>query len=122
MFPGISTTIKLGALCVLLALLGVATTYGAWKWQGANIATEVKKAEDAKDAQIQKERESTKKWRDRAVELTAQADAQKTKAQVVHATATQAIKQERAVNPTFYEQEVPAGGAAQWEAARNLMR
>lgn len=122
MFTALSSTIKMGLLCALIGLLGVATTYGAWKWQGANIVSEVKKAEDAKDEQIKQERADTKKWRDKATALTAAADAKKTQAKVVHATATQVIKQERAVNPTFYEQEVPAGGAAQWEAARNLMR
>lgn len=122
MFSGISTAVKLGALCVLLALLGIASTYGAWKWQGANIATEVKKAEDAKDEQIAQERATTKEWRDKAEQLSKQANEKKAEAKVVHATATQAVKVERAAKPEFYEQEVPDGGIKQWEAARKLMQ
>jgi hypothetical protein len=122
MFTGVFDSIKMYALCAGIALLGVVCTYGAWKWQGANIAIEVKKAEDAKDEQIRLERTYVKKWRDRAESLRSEADAKKTQAKVVHATATQAIKVERAAKPEFYEQEVPQGGAVQWEAARNLMR
>lgn len=122
MFPTLSTTIKLSLLCALIGLLGVATTYGAWKWQGANIETEVKKAEAAKDAQILLERADTKKWRDKALSLSGPANEKKTEAKVVQATTAKAVQQERASNPSFYEQEVPAGGAEQWEAARKLMQ
>lgn len=122
MFTGLSTTIKLGALCALIALLGIATTYGAWKWQGANIAKEVKAAEERKDKQLAVERGYIKLWRDRAEAARAEADAKKTKATVVTTKATEVIKQERKTNPAFYDQEVPTGGAEQWEAARKLMQ
>jgi hypothetical protein len=122
MFSGLSTTIKLGALCFLLALLGVATTYGAWQFRSSMARTEVADAIKAKDAEILAERAATKKWRDSAANLRAEVDAKKTQAKVVTATVTQAVKAERAANPSFYEQEVPQGGAVQWEAARNLMR
>lgn len=122
MFPGISTTIKLGALCALIALLGIATTYGAWKWQGANITKEVAAAEARKDEQIRIERTYVKKWRDRAEQLSAQASAKKTEAKVVTTRATEKVQEERKSNPAFYEQKIPDGGAEQWEAARKLMQ
>lgn len=122
MFTGLSTTIKLGALCALIAFLGIATTYGAWKWQGANIAKEVTAAEARKDEQIRIERTYTKKWRDRSEELRAQVDAKKTEAKVVTTQATVKVQEERKANPAFYEQKIPDGGAEQWEAARKLMQ
>jgi hypothetical protein len=122
MFDSISTTIKMGALCVLILLLGCATTYGAWQWRAGIARTEVQAAIDMKDAEIQRERDATKKWRDKATALSDEAREAKSKANMVTATATAEIKHERAANPKFYEQAIPDGGAKQWEEARKLMQ
>ena len=123
MFTGVFDTIKMWALVAAVGLAGIACTYGAWKWQGSNIAEAVADAEKAKDEQIRVERTYTKKWRDRAEALSQTANAVKTHAAVVHSTATQAIKAERAgTDKAFYEQVIPARGVEQWDAARSLMR
>jgi hypothetical protein len=123
MFTGVFDSIKMYALCAGIGLLGAVCTYGAWKWQGSNIADAVAAAEKVKDEQIRVERTYTKKWRDRAEALSQPANAAKTQAAVVHSTATQAIKAERAgTDKAFYEQVIPAKGVEQWDAARSLMR
>lgn len=124
--PTLSTTFKLAALCVLLALLGVACTYSAWQFRAAMARNEVASAVAdtiaRKDEELQAERDTTKMWRDSANELRARTEEKKTEARVVTTTVKHVLKVEREANPSFYEQEVPTKGAEQWEAARNLMR
>ena len=60
MFSNITTTVKLGALCALAGLHGIATTYGAWKWQESSklaaVAEARKEVSDAYEARILEER------------------------------------------------------------------
>lgn len=126
MFSNITTTVKLGALCALVGLLGIATTYGAWKWQESSKLTAVaearKEVSDAYEARILEERSMRAEWRATAEQLASRPKEVEVQVKVVHATATAVIQQERKDNPAFYEQKVPDKGAEQWNAARELMR
>lgn len=122
MFAAISTTVKLGALCVLIALLGIGATYSAWQIRSNKAAQEVQDAKDAKDKEILQERLLTKEWSDRAAALAKQSQEKKNEAIVVTKVVTEALKVEREAKPEFYDQPIPQGGVDLWEAARKLMQ
>lgn len=120
------SSLKLIAIGIALVVFVGLPAWGAWKL-GAYQVAESERTRAEKE--ISEFKESYARILQTQIELTDQyrdlSDNQMTKfldkldnIKVTNTTITRNITTERASNPEFYNQPLPAGGREQWEAAR----
>lgn len=120
------SNLKLIAIGLALALVAGVPAWAAWKLGAANKAEEIqadadKRVEDVRkdmDQLLMKERQITDHYKGLADSGYAKLMEKIGSIKVEHVTINRNITAERAANPEFYEQQLPAGGLKQWDASR----
>lgn len=118
----IKTYLLAGAAILIVLLLGILGTWGAWTYRGHLADKEVTQVKEDYAQLFMKERQLTDHYKEQAdVGYKNLMDAV-TNIKVVHTTVNTTIQEEKKSNPDFYNQPLPDGGRKAWLDARTLMQ